>query len=479
MTDVSDPIAPVVPANENAARVVWALAWPAVALNSLQVVNSLLDRGFIGHLTEAALTAHGCAMNVMFLMFSLAMALATGATALVARAFGAGDAGEYRMAARQALRIAIIGGFLVAAITAISARTVAHALIPADDEAAMIEMARFVLAYAVGLPAIWVVQILAGSLRGIGDTKSPMVISGVQILMHILLNFVLIFPTRQFAGITIPGAHLGLVGAGLALSSSAWLASIAYILYAVKTPLGALFSFALPDWGWVVRILRVAIPAATMALLRVFSLTAFTLVLKVIPNGSIAIGSMSSGFAIESVMFMPAFGLSMAAGALVGQSLGMKKPERAERLAWTAAHHGALVTLCLCIPIYFGAQFIAQTLLGDKVQMIAQAVLLLRYLCVTEVFFAYAMVMLGAMQGAGDTKAPMWITAICLWGVRVPFAIIFALPTGFKLAGAIALPIGLGMGASGAWIAMSLTQAMQGVMAVLLFRRGGWKHKKV
>lgn len=479
MIEVSDEVAPPVPVHENSAKVVWALAWPAVALNSLQVVNSLLDRGFIGHLTEAALTAHGCAMNVMFLMFSLAMALATGATALVARAYGARNPGEYQMAARQALRIAIIGGFLVSAVTAFTSPAVARALIPRDDHAAMGEMINFVKAYAMGLPAIWIVQILAGSLRGIGDTKSPMVISGVQIILHIVLNFVLIFPVRHIGPITIPGAGLGLVGAGLALSTSAWIASVAYVLYAVRTPLGALFSFALPEWEWVVRILKIAVPAATMAILRVLSLTAFTLVLKSVPNGSIAIGSMSSGFALESVMFMPAFGLSMAAGALVGQSLGMERPDRAERLTWTAAHHAALVTLALCVPIYFGAHAIASVLLGDKLQMIEQATLLLRYLCLTEVFFSYAMVMLGAMQGAGDTKAPMWITAICLWGVRVPLAVVLALPAGFVLYGPISLPFGLGIGAAGAWLAMSITQAMQGILALILFHRGGWKLKKV
>jgi Na+-driven multidrug efflux pump len=73
-------------ASEHPVRVVWALAWPAVALNSLQVVNTLLDRGFIGHLPAAALTAHGGATNIMFMMFSLAVAVSTGATALVSRA---------------------------------------------------------------------------------------------------------------------------------------------------------------------------------------------------------------------------------------------------------------------------------------------------------------------------------------------------------------------------------------------------------
>ena len=445
----------------------------------MQVANNLLDRGFIGHLYQPALTAHGCSMNVMFLMFSLAMALATGATALVSRAYGAGDIAEYRLAAKQALRVAIIGGFLVSAITAALSQPVANALIPSDDMFANFEMVHFVRAYACGLPAIWVVQALAGSLRGVGDTKSPMVISGIQILLHICLNFIFIFPKHHVGPITIPGANLGLVGAGLALSTSAWISAIMYILYVSRTKLGPVFSLSLPNREWIVRILKIAVPAAAMAMLRVFSLTAFTLVLKVVPHGSIAIAAMSTGFAIESVMFMPAFGVSMAAGALVGQSLGMNRPQRAEKLAWTAAHHAAVVTICLCVPIFLLSNVIPHVLLGGKTDMVAQTSMLLRYLCFTEVFFSYAMVMIGAMQGAGDTKSPLWITVFCLWGVRVPLAIILALPPHFKIGGLVPIPLGFAVGSAGAWMAMSITQAMQGVMAIQLFRRGHWKIQKV
>jgi Na+-driven multidrug efflux pump len=155
-----------------------------------------------------------------------------------------------------------------------------------------------------------------------------------------------------------------------------------------------------------------------MATLRVLSLTTFTIVLAMVPNGSIAIGAMSTAFAIEAVMNMPSFGLSAAAGALVGQSLGMKRPDRAEKLGWIAAHHGALVTLSLAGPIYLLSPTIARILLGDKPDMIVQTITLLRYLCVTEVLFAYAMIVIGAMQGAGDTVRPMWISIFSLWGLR-------------------------------------------------------------
>lgn len=471
--------------SENATSVVWRLAWPAVALNSLQVINQLLDRGFIGHLDNSALTAHGGAINVMFMMFSLAMAVATGATALVSRAFGAGNPTEYRLASRQSIRIAIFTGFVMAAITAGSASFMAHVVLPSNDLPAIHLMTRFVIVYATCLPAIYIIQTLAGSLRGIGDTKSPMYISGLQILIHMTLNCLLIFPTHKvnlFGGLatfTLPGADMGLIGAGTSLSVSACVSAIIYMFFVKRTPLGSLWGLQLPELHWIKRILRIALPAALMATLRVLSLTVFTIILAMVPNASVAIGAMSTAFAIESVMFMPSFGLSVAAGALVGQSLGMRRPDRAEKLGWIASNHGAVVTLSLAIPIYLAAPFIASSLLGGKADMVAEAVRLLRYLCMTEALFAYGMVIFGAMQGAGDTVRPMWVSIFSLWGVRVPLAFLLALPSGFHLASWLVMPFGFGLGANGAWISMALTQGLQGVLALFLFRQGGWKTKKV
>ncbi len=451
---------------ENASRVVWALAWPAVALNSLQVVNTLLDRFFIGHLHEASLTAHGASTNVMFLMFSLAASLGTGASALVSRAYGAEDEAEYRRAAQESLALSLILGLAFALLTAVTAAWAAATLLPAADGVAQREMTSFVVAYAVGLLPTFVIQTLAGSLRGVGDTKSPMVISGVQIAIHMTLNVLLV-------------RRLGLVGAGISLSSAGWASAIGYVVYVRWTRLGTLSPFRRARWGWAKRILRIAVPAATMSTLRTLSLTAFTLVLKQVPNASDAIAAMSTSFAVESIMFMPAFGLSAAAGALVGQSLGMGCPDRAERLGWNAAHWGALVTIVLVSPVYLLAPFIVSYLVDGKPSIVHEATTLLRYLCVSEFLFAYAMVFIGAMQGAGDVKRPLWISIFSLWGLRVPLAMALALPSGFALAGMFAMPVALGMGATGAWMAMALTQGVQGVLAALAFKGGAWRVAKV
>jgi putative MATE family efflux protein len=326
-------------------------------------------------------------------------------------------------------------------------------------------MVGLIMTFGLGLPAVFIIQTLAGSLRGIGDTRSPMVISGLQILLHIVLNIFFIFPTRSVGGYTIPGLGLGVVGTTTALATSAWLSAIGYSIYCSRTPLGQASGFHMPALGWVKRILRIAIPAATMAVLRVLSLAAFSFMLKFVPNSSVAIATLPVAFGVESIMFMPSFGLAMAASALVGQSLGMKDPGRAEKLGWIASHHAAWVTAALSLPIFIFAPQIGGVLLQGKPELVAEVALLLRFLCVTEVFFAYAMVIIGAMQGAGDTVRPLWIAIISLWGLRVPLAYILAFT--------------FGLGSLGAWISLAVTQGIQGILSLLAFRQGKWKTMKV
>jgi putative MATE family efflux protein len=464
---------------ENSARIVWTLAWPAVALNSLQVINTLLDRWFTGTLTASALAGYSGAIVMNFLMFSIAMAVATGATALVSRAFGAGERATWRISAQQALSISVVAGVTAALFQTLVSHPFADLILPPGDPLAKSEMSAYLLNYALGIPAIFLIQTLAGSLRGVGDTKSPMFISGIQIGLHICLNMLLIFPPQTVNGVHLPGLGLGLKGASLALSTSAWISAVGYLAYIPRTRLGPLNLFKPPRFDWAMRIIRIALPAGVMSTLRVFSLTIFSLVLKQVPNASASLAGMSIAFAIESIMFMPSFGLSAAAAALVGQSLGMKRPDRAERLAWTAGHHGAMVTICLAIPIYLLAPNIANGITHGKQDISDAGTLLIRFLCISEFLFAYAMILIGAMQGAGDTVRPLWITVLCMWVIRVPLAAILALPHGFRLAGLVPLPLAAGLGTYGAWLAMSSSQAVQGVLAMLAFKQGRWKTEKV
>ncbi|MBN8691393.1 MAG: MATE family efflux transporter [Armatimonadetes bacterium] len=443
---------------------VWRLAWPAVALNGLQVINSLLDTYFVGHLPKSALTAHGSALNVIFLMFSLIMTVSVASTALVSRAFGAKQEAEYKEANRRCLVLGFLFGVVMMLVGLAIVPLLPRILVPETDHVAAEQFIKFLSIFSCSLPASAIITVLAGSLRGVGDTKSPMFFSGLQILIHMILNFFLIFPSREMYGVNVPGAGMGLPGAALALAISAWLSAVIYLFFVRGTALGNSFNFEIPTKSWTNRVFNIAGPGALQAILRVLSFSVFTFLLKSAPGAENAMGALRIGIAIEAIMFMPAFGLSMAAGALVGQNLGAKKPERAHQLGWVAGHSAAIVVAILSIPTFIFAPQIADILTGgDKPGIAYQAMMYIRILIVTEILFAYAMVMIGALQGAGDTRRTTWITIASLWGLRVPLALVLI----------------HFFGPTGAWIAMSGSQAAQGLMAMWTWNQGHWKTIKV
>jgi putative MATE family efflux protein len=264
----------------------------------------------------------------------------------------------------------------------------------------------------------------------------------------------------------------GLTGAAVSMAVSAWVAAGIYVVWSRRTALETRLDLRVPDVDWVRRILRIAVPASMMSIVRVTSLAAFTIVLKNVADSVHAQGALRPGFSIESFAFMPAFGLSIAAAALVGQSLGMGDPDRAERLGWTAAHQAAIVSGVVSVLLYFFAGPLAAAVLPGDPQTAAVAAQYTRYVASTEVFFAYAMVLIGAMQGAGDTQRPMWLSVAALWGVRVPLAALLALPV-------VGFVRGADMGSDGAWMSMAATQLIQGTAAIWLFKKGDWKKTKV
>lgn len=399
-------------------------------------------------------------------MISLSFALGTAATALVSRAYGAGKVAEFVEANRKVVSISIISGLLLTGVGYFIAPLAAAAFIPADNPRAAELLIVYMRVFLIGLPAIFLIQTLAGSLRGIGDTKSPMYISGMQVILHIVLNYLLIFPPRTLGnGFTVPGFDLGLAGAALAFAISAWIAALIYILWSVKTPLEKSLGLAMPSFDWVRRILRIATPAALMSVTRVTSLMAFTYILKFVPQSSSAIAAIRPSFSIEALAFMPSFGLTVAAGALVGQSLGMLKPERAYRLGWAAAHQAAIVSTAVAVIMFVFADPIAGFILPDQPDVAPIVASYLRFISVTEIMFAYGMVLIGAMQGAGDTIRPFWMTLLCMWLLRVPLAWVFA--------------IGFGMGVDGAWLSLSITQLVQGLIAIWLWKKGHWRTTEV
>ena len=444
-------------------RDVWNLAWPSVTTMLLQTVNSLLDVFFVGHLehSKQALAATGVGGQVLFLLISLAMGISVGTTALVARFTGAKDEASSVEATGQSLTLGAILGVVCFVFFFAGRRTMVGWMLGGQhDPLAERLCVQFLEMVLLSTVPMFVLNVLMGMFRGLGDTRTPLLIQFVMVGTHIALNVVLIYGLLGFP-------RLGVRGAGIALTASVFVGVALYLWAMVKRTLLAhalRWSALRPhaDWAW--RILKIGIPAAIQAVIRSLSMMSFTGMLAYAADGSAGVAALQIGMRAEALAFMPGFGYSVAAAALVGQSLGARDVKRAEQCGWAATLQAILVMSTMAVLFFTFADPISRTFTKDPaVQSLGADYLRINAFC--EPFLAMGMVLTGALQGAGDTLRPTYITFFTMWVVRMPVAWWLMFP--------------LHLNTHGAWLSMTTATTLGGLMSVALFRSGRWKQIKV
>lgn len=438
------------------ARDVWHMSIPAVTTNLLQTTNAFLDRMFVGRLGRDALAAVGVAGQGMFLLMAVSFIVGTGTTALIARFIGGQALDDARRALRQSLTLGAIMGVVCMAIGSLLAKPAFH-LMGMEPSAERATVNFFSIAL-LGTVPLFTGQALGATFRGMGDMRTPLKVMVLVNVVHILLDFVLIFGVGPFP-------RMGLAGAATALTVSQWFGFVLFWLALRKHPLmGKAVQFQRLDMAWAKRIVNIGAPASLQALLRITSMLGYTRVLSATPEGTAALAALPIGMTAESIAFMPGLGYSMAATALVGQSLGAKRPDAASRYAWMSTAQACLIMTMMGVVFYVFAYPFTHWFTRDA--LVAKvAVDYLRINAYAEPFLALAMVLSGAFQGAGDTRTPTWITFVTMWLFRLPLAYLLALT--------------LGYGTHGAWWAMAASMVVSGLLTALFFRRGGWQKVKV
>jgi len=278
----------------------------------------------------------------------------------------------------------------------------------------------------------------------------------------VFFNYVFIYGVGPFPEMGVTGAALGtmtsrfvgtIIGLGVLLSGR----------FAVKVTLGRSF---LPDWKLMWRVLRVGIPVAGQNIVRTLASLAF---LWVVTNAATAgfqrqanVAAYSVGLQSESFSFMPAMALSIVATTLVGQAQGAGDSAEAERRGWAVGLIGALAMSTVgAILFIFAPQIIAVFNSAGDPLVAEVGVDYLRINAVVELFLALSIVMRGALDGAGDTRPPLYYTILTQWLIRLPLSYVLVMMTG--------------VGISGAWYAMAFATVVQGVLTANRFRTNEWK----
>lgn len=423
--------------------VILTLAVPAIIENILQTVVGFVDTLFVSKLGLNEVTAVGAANAILAVYIAIFMALGVGASSIIARNIGAGDFEKAKLIARQSSILSGIFGILFGIITFFFSEPLLR-LMGAESKVLADGITYFRI---VAIPSIFIsLMFIFGSiLRASGDTKTPMKVSWWINLIHIGLDYVLIFGVFHFKGLGVVGAAWATVVVRVigtfVLYSSIKKSKVSFSLFKGLTKEG------------MSSILKISTPTAIERLImRLGQVLYFGLIVKI---GADTYAAHSIAGNIETFSYMPGYGLAIAATTLVGQYVGAKKMKEAYHYGMMTTVIAILFMFLIGIFFFFLSPWFASWFTTDE-RAINMVVTALRIDAFAQPALAIGLVLAGALQGSGDTKSPMYSTAIGMWVIRV--------------LGVYFLGIQLEMGIAGVWLSIAIDLYIR---ALFLF----WRYK--
>lgn len=440
---------------------VFSLAWPTMLEQLLQTAVQYIDTAMVGSLGTAATAAVGSTLTVNWLIGSTVSAFGVGFLAQISQAFGAGDEGRARRAAAQSVLAVLVLGVLFTALT-LSLSPYVPGWMRVEPSLRAAAARYFFVLYLPMLPRT--AMILFGTvLRAAGDTKTPMRVGVGVNLVNVVLNFLLIYPTRTAIlfgrSVMIRGAGWGVTGAAAASALSFLFGGAAITLALFRhdrvSPRGLSLR---PDERVLRPCLRVAFPNMLQRFGTSLGYVAFAAMINAL--GATATAAHTIANTVESAFYIPGYGMMSAAATLTGNAIGARDEERRRDTA-------RLIFLCeIGMMLLSGALLFAFApdmvgLFSRDETVIALGSTVLRMVALSEPFYGVSIVIEGMLQGAGRTKAPFVFNILGMWGVRIVGTFICTRLLGMGLVSAWGCMIGhnmllfalfLGYYFSGRWV---------------------------
>lgn len=428
------------------------LAIPMILELSLESVFAVVDMFFVGKLGENAIATVGLTESVITIVYSIAIGLSTAATAMVARRIGEKNQDEAAHAGMQAIILSIIVTIAISMAGIVFAPDILR--IMGASAAVVRDGAIFTRIMLGGSIVIILLFLINGIFRGAGNAAMAMRSLWLASIFNIVLCPLLIYGLGPIPGLGLKGAAIATTigrGIGVAYQCYHLLKGSSSIHIKVRH-----FKF---DWPLMKNLIGIAWPATFQFIIA--SGSWIVLAAIVAKTGGT---SASAGYqvAIRNVVFfiLPAWGLSNAAATLVGQNLGAKQPERAEQSVILTAKYNAIFMAGVTLLFLLFAKPIISIFSPDpEVQKTGTQAL--QIIGTGYIFYGIGMVMIQALNGAGDTRTPTWINFAGFWLFQVPFA--------------FALSRWLGLDEAGAFIAIPVAETLIAIAAYIYFKRGKWK----
>ena len=435
---------------------ILTLAWPTMLEQLLHTAVQYIDTAMVGSLGTAATASVGATTTVNWLIGSTVSAVGVGFLSFISQAMGVGDREKARRAVSQSVIAVLLLGVAFTALT-LSLSGVVPVWMQVDESIRPLASQYFFIIYLPMLPRC--ASIIFGTvLRSAGDTKTPMRVGLVVNTVNVLLNFFLIYPTRQICGITVFGADMGVIGAGaasaIAYAVGGVLVSIAVFRHPVISPKGIAIK---PDKEILIPCLKVALPNACQRFGTSLGYVAFASMVNAL--GEVATAAHTIANTVESAFYIPGYGMQSAAATLTGNEYGAKNADGIRTLG-----RMLLLIEVLLMILSGGLLFVfapsMMSVFSTDAEVIALGAVVLRMVALSEPFYGVSIVIEGMLQGMGKTVVPFVTNVTGMWLVRI--------------VGTFICTVLFGLGLVSAWACMILHNLMLCVVFVIYYSSGKW-----
>lgn len=451
---------------------ILSMSLPAIIEMALNTLLGLADTIMIGRFIGSdALSGVGFANQIVFTLIFVFSSFNTGGVAMVSRALGEKNYDKLKRIAEQCVNLNLVIS-LVVALPAFIFRESLLSIFDMTPEVMNSSVLYFSILIISFIP-MFLSFSFAAVLRGSGNTMTPMVFTGIANIINIIGNYVLILGIGPFP-------EMGIAGAAVATTGSRFLALFLYswYLYIRRSPIRLKIKFFF-DKHIVRSLWKISLPGAVEQALMQLSFVMLGVIISSLDTTAEA--AFRILVQVESVSFMPAVGMSIAAATLVGKSLGEKNIEKGLDVGYLSS------IMAILWGIFVGALFLLfpesiLKLFIKETAVIAVGITAIPLMAINQMALNFTIVMSGALRGAGDTRNIMIITVARLWLVFVPFSWFFIMdwnkPGEDAWYTEILSFIG-GKGVAGVWYAEMLSFLIFSLVVFFRFRGKKWAGIKI
>lgn len=415
-------------------RLVALLSVPAMLAQLSTIIMQYIDAMMVGNLGASASASIGLVSTTTWLFGGLCSSVGTGFSVIVAHNIGAKENGKARDVLRQAIFVSLLFALGVSALC-----VSIHNSLPVwlGGEADVVELAAdYFLVWSLTLPVMQMMYLSNSMLRCSGNMKVPSIMGVMMCVLDVCFNLVLI-------------PRYGVVGAALATSGAAFLTMLTSMTYLVTRSkelslLGHSMHF-LPRRKDFREAMKISLPMGVEHI--VFCGAQIVSTIIVAPLGTVAVAANAFGIIVESLCYMPGYGIGDAATTLIGQSIGAKRRDLVRSFSGLTVLAGVVVMTLLGVVMYVTAPALMSIMTPD-LAVRAESITALRIEAFAEPMYAASIVVYGVFVGAGDTLVPCIMNLASIWCVRIPLAAL--------LAGTYGL--------AGVWFAMAAELTVRGII---------------